>query len=489
MKKFIVYFGGLLSFSLMFSTHQVLGCATDLKKMKTPAPATAWSKYWNAHASSSKRDPKSARMPSSDSTGWSADRQWGGNNSAAWKPEAIVANAASDALDRGFARAGAQEVLVSIPLKMLYGPTRPYGDGQTNAAVSFGSFAGKAPPIVASWIVFSDGTKILNIRANQIDGILETGHVTIDFANGSKPISLGTPHMVQKGIYEISWKATQIQWGDLYQNHVAYLSLPGVARSFPLDFRDTVKPVAELLANVPSQNRNLVKGSLLDPEWASSQSENMSMSPFAKMYANNPNPSCASGCPAGPNDFGGDVHAMRYSPVVGVHNQFVYANGTAGTTAVGNGDTTLILPPNAPFKLAYICFDGRNLTAEKSFGTPSGGGWHEIGDDAETVMNTLENASPIFGYANGKPGDDREYQYGLSDIALIRRLRPGAALITAVGTTTAAEGYSSARGRGPANGRNYHWFAFDQPTEVCAVEWVHPCIPTPSNQIGLNCSK
>lgn len=104
-------------------------------------------------------------------------------------------------------------------------------------------------------------------------------------------------------------------------------------------------------------------------------------------------------------------------------------------------------------------------------------------------MNTLENAAPLFGYANGRPGDDREYQYGLSDVALIRRLRPGSALVTAVGLTTAAEGYTSARGTGPANGRNYHWFAFDQPTEVCAVEWVHPCVPTTSNQIGLSCPK
>jgi len=83
------------------------------------------------------------------------------------------------------------------------------------------------------------------------------------------------------------------------------------------------------------------------------------------MYPNNPNPSCQSGCDAGPTDFGGDLHATRYSPVVGVHNRFTYPNASEPTTtAVGNGDTTVILSPNSPFKMAYICFDGRNLGAE-----------------------------------------------------------------------------------------------------------------------------
>jgi hypothetical protein len=103
-------------------------------------------------------------------------------------------------------------------------------------------------------------------------------------------------------------------------------------------------------------------------------------------------------------------------------------------------------------------------------------------------MNTLETASPLFGYANGKPGDDRVYTFGLSDVTVIRKLRPGMALVTAAGTTTAAEAYTPLRGSGPAQGRNYHWFAFDQPTEVCAVEWVHPCIPDPTNHIGLVCN-
>jgi hypothetical protein len=248
---------------------------------------------------------------------------------------------------------------------------------------------------------------------------------------------------------------------------------------------------------VPKQNRNLSKGTLLDPEQVSSQPVNGTtdgtLTSFTKMYPNNPNPSCPpNGCPAGPNDFGGDLHATRFSPIKGVHNQFTYADGSKGITAVGNGDTTLILSPNAPFKMAYICFDGRNLDGETQLGVPSGGGWHEIGDHAETVMNTLENAAPLFGYANGKPGDNREYTYGLSDVTVIRKLRPGMALVTAAGTTTTAEDATfnhEARGTGPANGRNYHWFAFEQPTEVCAVEWVHPCIPNVSNNIGLSCSQ
>jgi hypothetical protein len=206
------------------------------------------------------------------------------------------------------------------------------------------------------------------------------------------------------------------------------------------------------------------------------------------MYPGSPNPDCASGCVAGPNDFGGNLQAVRYSPVVGVHNQFINTNGSTEITSVGNGDTTVIPQTADRFKMAYICFNGRNLSAENQFGVPSGGGWHEIGDPAETVMNTLENASPLFGYANGKPGDDRPYAYGLSDVTIIRKLRPGTALVTASGATTTREGYTSSRGEGIASGRNYHWFAFEEPEEVCAMEWVHNCVPSPTNHIGLVCS-
>jgi hypothetical protein len=204
------------------SLFKAFGCATDLKSAPNRPHQSAWEKYWKAHHLGMKKNNQTTRTPSAvDTTSWSQDRPWGGKDSSLWKSEAIVANAASDALLRGFAQTNAQEVLVSIPVKMLYGNVRPYGDGQTNALVTLGSYRGTYPPLVASWISFSDGTKMLNIRFVRTGGLKSDDPVTLDFANGSKPVNLGTVQSVQDGLFEINWKATQVQWGDLYQNRVA----------------------------------------------------------------------------------------------------------------------------------------------------------------------------------------------------------------------------------------------------------------------------
>jgi hypothetical protein len=77
----------------------------------------------------------------------------------------------------------------------------------------------------------------------------------------------------------------------------------------------------------------------------------------------------------------------------------------------------------------------------------------------------------------------------LSDVMVIRKLAPGSALITAAGSTSASEDASGWANRGNqsiSTGRNYHWFIFNQNHEVCALEWVHPHIPSPTNHMGMD---
>ena len=473
--------------------QRALGCATELQaKSAHVKKPTAWAKHWK-----SKRAGR--RIASVGDTSWSKDQLWGGQNPKLWKPEAVLANAVSDALARGYSEFGAQDVLVSVPLKMLYGSDRPYGDGQTNASISFGNFGSSGdssqdpnamlPPVVASWISYSYGSKKLEIRfQNMRDLDLSKPGQLIYFANGNWTThSLGVAQKNLEGSYDITWTAdgSSITWGDLFQNRVAYFQAPGKTDVFPIDFRNVVTSNSDLLSQVVPAKRNLGTGTLLDPENASVQSQDQSsVIPFDILTKKN---------------FATDLKASHYTPVVGIHNAFHTPDGVEHITAVGNGDTTVILPPQSPFKMAYICFDARNIAAERSAdvgGVPSGAGWHEIGDPAETVINSLETAAPIFGYANGKPGMDLPskqiaggYAFGLTDVAVIRKLKPGQALVTAAGPTTSAEGFSDARGKGEPSGRNYHWFIFDQPHEVCAVEWVHPCIPNESNSLGMSCGQ
>ena len=148
-------------------------------------------------------------------------------------------------------------------------------------------------------------------------------------------------------------------------------------------------------------------------------------------------------------------------------------------------------PGPAPFKIAYLCFDSRNQSQEKLTGLPSGAGWHEVGDPAETVMNSLEDAPVIFGYANGKPAartPSGNFAYGLSDIAVVRLVQPNSAIVTSAGSRTLTEGYSNTRGTTGASDRNYHWFIFNQRQNVCALEWVHPCAPNATNHLGTSCN-
>src|SRR5205085_7668937 len=58
---------------------------------------------------------------------------WGGADSSKWRPEAIVANAASRAMNDGWSRADVKDVVVAIPLKLWSSGFSQFGDGQANA--------------------------------------------------------------------------------------------------------------------------------------------------------------------------------------------------------------------------------------------------------------------------------------------------------------------------------------------------------------------
>jgi hypothetical protein len=180
-------------------------------------------------------------------------------------------------------------------------------------------------------------------------------------------------------------------------------------------------------------------------------------------------------------------------------NDSVHSTVGLKKTAVGGGLTWFLeRGKNSSFKNLYTCFSARNFEAESKDGVPSGGGWHEIGDPAETIINNMEMSPVIVGSATGlpwpTPPNNKDFSYELSDIVTIRLLMPGEALMTAAGDQTWKEDIkwrknhdNSDRGTElSGGGRNYHWFIFhsDQPT--CTQEWVHNCIPTPHNDLGLN---
>ncbi len=138
------------------------------------------------------------------------------------------------------------------------------------------------------------------------------------------------------------------------------------------------------------------------------------------------------------HDFGGR-YVGPFQPT-DIHAVFPW-NGHHYVTGVGAGWTWVAERPTAPFKIMYTCVDERHADAEATAadgGVPSGGGWHRIGDPAETVLNDLEAGPIALGSAMNNPLPAPllpagGFAYNLSDVATVRFVQPGEAFITPVG--------------------------------------------------------
>jgi hypothetical protein len=467
----------MTALALALQPAYAIACATN---MKTAPAAGAWKAYFKAQTeggTKTRRPSSNAALPDP------GQDPWGGPDH--WRPEAIVANAVSEMLNAGWREAGVEDVLVALPVKMLNSNLNPY-DNQVNASLSLGEgWSQSKPVLIAQLVKYKEGKYKLTFRFHNSLANVNKG-VEVTYERQGKVLTRNIPlsRQTASGDFEFEWQIGgngAPEWGDLFANRVAFVRPVGWKDWFPVDFRDVTRGADELLNQVPVEKRKLGKGTLLDPESITSQGRDNDSYPFLAM---------------GNESFGKEINGDRYFPVdgPGIHNQFPSGNAIT-TTAVGHGNTLVMEKPPAPFKLAYICFDNRDPRAEK--GVPSGVGWHEIGDNAETVFNTLENAPILFGNANGQPKSSTPsggFAYGLTDVSVFRLLLPGRALITAAGPTTIKERQNSIqanankRGETPTNsGRNYHWFAIHHDHPVCAIEWVHPCVPSPDNHWGLQC--
>jgi hypothetical protein len=466
-------------------------CFTGFKlhSSLTKSQVAAARKYWNQHS-------RKGRSVAADMS----SVPWGGGDQKDWGNEAILANAVTTALNEGWKMSNVRDVLVSVPVKMMPGtvpnpadqPNQPranwpYGDGQTNAHVTFGEgWNEKYPELVTTLVQFQSGAPLIRFLFHSAQPqTTKTIEIQYFSKNGTTTKTISNGVTVAHGDLQFDWKPSVDEvplWGTLFENKVAVVHDVNSLVWFPVDFRNVMMSGDDLVAAVPETMRNYGAG-LLDPEHVKVDAQKKNLNPFDIMN---------------PDTFASDLNASRYFPVIGIHNAYYDPAGSRFDTAVGNGATTTLDPANpgvtSPFKMAYICFDPRNIAAESVAHAPSGGGWHEIGDPAETVINSLENSSVIFGYTNGMPSiklsKNASLDHGLTDVAVIRRLPPGFGIVTAAGASSIKERSIDLANRGhdPANQRNYHWFIFDQPSEVCAFEWVHKCVPSATNSLGMSCN-
>ena len=409
---------------------------------------------------------------------------WGGSNPEAWKNEAVLTNAVSRALNEGWAKPGIEDVMVSVPLTMVStgSEARVYGDGQTNATMHFSpSWPHKTPQLVASLLVFK-GKRQLQLRfSSKLDiktpevtivsypaGTTQKDNVKLDREEGSNDL---------KATWDVP---SALTFGNVENAYVLWVTIKDWNHSFPLDFRFPIYKI-DTLAKAAGSAKTAGK-SPLDPLGIRERVKKNGT--FAQAELMNTN-------------FSEEWLRVNGSPIL--PNDSIHGEVKGVKTAVGGGYTSLVLRgQNSTFKNLYSCFDPRNLAAESTHGVPSGGGWHEIGDAAETILNNLEDGPVLVGYASGAPQqngpDGKGVAFDNKDIATYRLLRPGEAMTTRAGNTTwkedadwRAKRDGSQRGKDKSGaGRNYHTFSFTTPKDhTCAQIWVHPCLPTETNRLGL----
>lgn len=470
MKKVVLSLS-LFFLAVIFISPEVWGCATHGHKVTTKEWEVFKKSYHKKYRLSFNRKPKSyvalayaegsgIKLPYPGGVGNLVP--WGGQDAGRWRPEAILANAMSVALNEGWGLSGIRDVLVATPVKFYDSGFRPYGDGQSNARPSFESWNQSRPPVVASLLKFhSESPRVIFKFDRSMN--LSQSTVEIAFLKNGSVTSVKIPAQRKNGDLVATWESIpkNLDWDGMAHTQVVLVRpFPNYADWFPIYFRHPVKKVNELLATVPQNQRHFFDGkSIVDGENVK-QGDSNETTPFEKLTNHTFTPKY------NPNQKG-----VPYIPQ-NIHAEF----GAGGTvTGVGRG-WTWVAEKETPFKIMYTCFERRQPSAEasaKDGGVASGGGWHKIGDPAETILNSLE-LEPLAvasGYARPAsqmnltlPGGN--YSHGLTDVAVIRLLQPGEAFITVQST--------------PAE-QNYHWYFFQQDREICTEEWVHPCRPTGSD--------
>ncbi|MEZ4741132.1 MAG: hypothetical protein R3B45_01565 [Bdellovibrionota bacterium] len=448
-----------------------------------------------------------------------SNNAWGGDDSSKWQPEAVYANAISDFINRLWTMQSVQDVLVSIPLTFLDSGINPYGDGQTNARVTFNSaWTKKSAPFRSGLIRKFDGTSIIVFEFSPELSLTQT-KIEIayrDSQGASKAIVLDADSGAN-GWLTSTWSSIpqDMYWGKSVDVMAAgdgsassytffVRPSPNFNDWFPVTFKHPWTTISKITETVPAELK-----AFKDSSGAPLPSNLTDPMNFAQKADQDPLPF----------DLAYDLGMQQkwpkafiptdipYFPACNVHGNFKKLDHPENPdssqydpTSVGR-NWTWVADPNGgyagadtvPFKILYTCFEERRLhhpvekdldcsglarNSEEEAGVPSGSGWHKIGDPAETLFNSLERVPLLVAAGFERPSErsgnlppSGTYAYGLKDVATARWLWPGEAFLTA----------NSEKDSSGHEVKNFHWFLFHADRETCTVEWVHPKRPDDSS--------
>jgi hypothetical protein len=177
-------------------------------------------------------------------------------------------------------------------------------------------------------------------------------------------------------------------------------------------------------------------------------------------------------------------NGLPYFPL-DIYGRFPTQQGDI-TTATGMG-WSWVYQKSGPLKAVYSCFERRRPAEESEVNrgsssnfkegrtVPSGSGWHRIGDQRVSLLNSLEQRAILVGAgystptANLKslgPKEGESYVYGLTDVAVGRLLFPGEAFLNHGSPKSSSDLMTV---QPPVN--RYSWYLMPHDYEFCAEQW------------------
>lgn len=406
-------------------------------------------------------------IPALPAPGGSGDlAPWGGPDASRWRAEAVVANAVGLAMNDAWSKSGVKDVVVAVPARIWSSGFYEFGDGQANARVELEHWKGTPrPPVVATLIQYKAGATKVVFR---FDRALPYSGTAFELRYGTSTVALTATRDAQ-GDAVVEWTLpSDLSWNDRLSEQSALVHPAGWGDWFPIFFRMPVKKISDLRA---SQVRFADGKALVDREHVTSVGANDGKTTLARLQSH--------------------AFSARYNGATGIVSPFnppsIHATypffGKNITTGVGQGWTWVADERPAGFKVMYTCFERRRQDLESSApdgGVCSGGGWHQINDAAETVLNDLESGPIFLASGMNNPWLPSQYpsggpSYGLSDVTVFRWVRPGEAFITPKG-----DWVNDGSGKGFERS-NYHWYAFPETKDVCTEEIVNAPGQVPVN--------
>jgi hypothetical protein len=355
------------------------------------------------------------------------------------------------------------DAVVAVPVKMISSQFSEFGDGQLNAVPGFGQWSAPRPQVVATMVDFANAPRKVLVRFDRSLALRASSFEVAYFVNGSRKIvELPITHGPE-GDFEAEWLVPTEVGFDLLSNSAAVIHPKDWNDWFPLWFRMPVRQMSQLNA----RGVRFADGRpIFDREGVSVQGQtNPTQTPFVLLRAH------AFSVPYNNGQVGTSVVAFNPTDI---HARFPTSGGMV-TTGVGQGFTWVADEHPNGFKVMYTCFEARRPDLEASApngGVASGGGWHLIGDPAETILNDLEAGPLVVGAAMTNPFGPTGlpsggFSFGLSDVATVRWLHPGEAFVTPRGGVV-DDGHG-----GRIVQDNLHWYYFAGKKNVCTEELVN----------------